>query len=279
LLSVADLSYAYGERQVLDGVSFDVPAGGAIGLLGPNGAGKTTLLHLLAGVSTPDAGRITLDGVPLAGLPRQVRARRIALVPQETHVTFDYSVREMVLMGRYPHLGPFEIEGPADLAMAGAALAATDAGGFADRRFATLSGGEKQRVVLASALAQLGVLPSSDAADGRRPEPALLLLDEPTTGLDLGHEVALMRLLTTLNTRFGLTLLVSTHHLAFAAACCTLLLVLKDGRLVARGTPREVLTPRVMRDVYGVEIEPPAGDGPSWALAAHAVPAWPGPTP
>src|SRR5207253_4898151 len=132
----------------------EVGRGTILGLLGPNGSGKTTLLRLMAGTLTPLRGRVTCDEVEVGRLPRRDLARRIAVVPQETHATFDYRVLDIVLMGRYPHLGAFQLEGAADLEIAREALAATGTAAFESRQFATLSGGEKQRVVIASALAQ-----------------------------------------------------------------------------------------------------------------------------
>ena len=167
-------------------MSLEVERGTIVGLLGPNGSGKTTLLRIVAGVLKPLAGRVLIDGRPIEQLTRRDLARRIAVVPQETHSTFDFSVLDMVLMGRYPHLGPFELEGAADQAIAREALAATGTAALETRAFATLSGGEKQRVVIASALAQ--------ASD-------MLLLDEPTASLDLRLSVRDRALLRRLNAR------------------------------------------------------------------------------
>src|SRR5262249_49181619 len=161
-----------------------------------NGSGKTTMLRLLSGTLRPDAGEVTLDGAPIASFGRRDLARRIAVVPQETHSTFDFSALDIVLMGRYPRLGAFELEGAADLAIARAALAATGTRALESRRFATLSGGEKQRVVIASALAQ-----GSD----------VLLLDEPTASLDLGYQLDIAALLARLNRERATTMIVSTH--------------------------------------------------------------------
>lgn len=178
MLSAIDVHFAYGDAPVLRGVSLEVGPRGLVGLLGPNGSGKTTLVRLLAGHLRPRAGRVTLDGRDVASMSRARLARRLAVVPQETHLAFDYTVLELVLMGRYPHLRPFELEGARDLAIAHSALAATRTEHLASRPFATLSGGEKQRVIIASALAQL-----DGASDGGRPG-GLLLLDEPTASLD-----------------------------------------------------------------------------------------------
>ena len=150
LLQATDVEFSYGAAPVLRGVSLEVPDGGFVGILGPNGSGKTTLLKVMAGTLRPSRGNVTVDGVNLRGIPRREIARRMAVVPQETHLTFDYTVLEVVLMGRYPHLGTFQIEGPDDIAIAREALDATGTRPFEHRLFATLSGGEKQRVVRSS---------------------------------------------------------------------------------------------------------------------------------
>ena len=166
-------------------------------------------------------------------MSRRDLARRIAVVPQETHSAFDYSALEIVMMGRYPHLGAFELEGASDLAIARRAMADTGTASFEDRRFATLSGGEKQRVVIAGALAQ--------ASD-------VLLLDEPTASLDLGYQFEIAALLSRLNRDRGTTMVVSTHDLNLAATLCTELVLLKDGRVIAQGPTDDVLTPAHVRD-------------------------------
>ena len=157
MLRAADVTFSYTAHTtpVLRGVSLDVPADGFVGILGPNGSGKTTLLRLLAGTRQPSSGRVSLDGVDLSRVSRTAMARRMAVVPQDTHLAFDFTALEVVLMGRYPHLATFEVEGPRDLAIAREALAATGTRALEDRLFATLSGGEKQRVIIAAALAQI----------------------------------------------------------------------------------------------------------------------------
>ncbi|MGE3276961.1 MAG: ABC transporter ATP-binding protein [Vicinamibacterales bacterium] len=246
MLRVAKVSFGYGPRRggagalVLDDVSLDVTRGALVGILGPNGSGKTTLLGLMAGTRTPHAGEVTLDGVPVARIPRRALARRLAVVPQETHLAFDYSALEMVLMGRHPHLGLFEVEGPEDLAIARAALEATCTAHLEGRDFATLSGGEKQRVVIAAALAQ-----SSD----------FLLLDEPTASLDLGAQLEVAGLLHQLNRERGVTMAISTHDLNFAAAICRELVMIRHGRIIAAGPTEDVLTPDNVRAVYDVEAD------------------------
>ena len=241
LLDAVGLTFAYHrDARVLDGVSLSVPRGAIVGLLGPNGSGKTTLVRLLNGTLTPARGSVTLDGVALATLSRRDLARRIAVVPQETQVTFDFSALEIVLMGRYAHLGPFTLEGPDDLSIARKALESTGTAALEARQFATLSGGEKQRVVIASALAQ-----SSD----------ILLLDEPTTALDIGFQWEIGALLGRLNAERGTTIVVSTHDLNLAAMLCTELVLIKTGRVIARGPTKDVLTPANIRELYGIEAE------------------------
>jgi iron complex transport system ATP-binding protein len=218
----------------------DVPDRGFLGILGPNGSGKTTLLKLLNGMYTPTSGHVRLDGRPLAHTSRRARARRMAFVPQETSAAFDYSVLDVVLMGRYPHLGPFELEQPDDVAVAWEALEATGTAALADRSFATLSGGERQRVMIAGALAQT---------------PELLLLDEPTASLDIGAELEVAALLDSLNRERGLTIVLSNHDLNFAGRLCRQTALLSQGRLLAYGETADVLTSAAIRALYGVEAE------------------------
>jgi len=246
LLRAADLFFAYGGRSpVLRGVSMEVPDGGFVGILGPNGSGKTTLLRALAGVIRPARGSVRLDGQDFTSIPRQTLARRMAVVPQETHLAFDYTVLEVVMMGRYPHLGTFEIEGPEDFGIAREALAATGTADLEDRPFDSLSGGEKQRVIVAAALAQI------TAAEGN----GILLLDEPTVALDLAYQLELGRLLLELQHRIPIAIAVSTHDLNFAAGLCRSLVLLKNGSVLAAGPTDEVLTAANIRTLYEVDAE------------------------
>lgn len=242
MLTADRVSFAYrsGTSPVIDEVSLTIAPGAMVGVLGPNGSGKTTLLKMLGGTLAPSAGEILFNRRPLRRWHRRDLARRIALVPQETQAPFDYTVLDIVLMGRFPHLGTFALEGPADLAIARDALAATGTSAFEDRPFSTLSGGEKQRVVIASALAQA---------------PELLLLDEPTASLDLGHQLDVSLLLTRLNRDQGATMVLSTHDLNLAAALCRELILLRAGRVIAQGRTDDVLTPETVRALYGVEAD------------------------
>ncbi len=247
MLRATDVEFSYGTAAVLRGVSLEVPDGGFVGVLGPNGSGKTTLLKVLAGTLRPSGGMLTIDGVDMPAMPRRELARRMAVVPQETHLTFDYTVLEVVLMGRYPHLGTFEVEGPEDIAIARATLGATGTGQFEDRLFATLSGGEKQRVVVAAALAQVTRAMGTAGS--------YLLLDEPTAALDLAYQIEVATLLRDLQRRTPITIVVSTHDLNFAAGVCRSLVLLSAGRVLAAGPVREVLTPNNIRALYGVEAD------------------------
>ena len=251
MLRADTVSFGYGGTPVLHAVTLDAARGQRLGILGPNGSGKTTLLRLLAGLVRPEAGQVLLDGDAVARLPRAAVARRMAMVPQETHLAFDYSVLEIALMGRYPHLATLELEGPEDLAIARDALRATGTDELQDRMFATLSGGEKQRVIIASALAQLvpANTATSTAAD------SVLLLDEPTASLDLGYQLEVASTLRALNQNRQITMVVSTHDLNFAATLCHELVLLRDGRVIAAGATASVLTRANIRALYDVEVE------------------------
>ena len=250
-LTATGVSFGYEKsRPVLNDVSATIPRGGIVGLLGPNGSGKTTLLRMLAGLQTPWKGDIALDGVELRTLGRAAAARRMAVVPQETQLAFDYSVLEIAVMGRYPHLKTFEVEGQGDLDLARQALDTTGTLHLEGRLFNTLSGGEKQRVVIAAALAQFGALGDSppDRTD-------VLLLDEPTASLDLAYQLEIRSILLELNERRGLTIVVSTHDLNMAAGLCRNLILLDRGRVLAAGPLDAMMSPSLIRQLYDVEVD------------------------
>jgi iron complex transport system ATP-binding protein len=226
----------YAEFALRD-VSLTVAPGSLTGLLGPNGCGKTTLLKLLSGVVKPELGSVRFGQRELRQLSARAIAQQIAVVPQETHPAFDFTVLEMVLMGRHPHLGVFQLEGPEDLAIAHDALAATGTAHLAGRAYMTLSGGEKQRVVIASALAQ---------------KPNVLLLDEPTASLDLGYQLEVASLLKDLNRTRRVTMVLATHDLNLAASLCDTLVLIREGRVLMQGPTREVLTSAAVQQLYGV---------------------------
>ena len=238
------MTFAYGRgphvSPVVSNVTLTVNRGSIVGLIGPNGSGKTTLLRLMAGVAPPRSGDVLIDDRPIERIGRRELARKLAVVAQETRTTFDFSVIEMVLMGRYPHLGRFELEGPGDLEIARHALRETGTAAFEGRPFATLSGGEKQRVVIAAALAQ--------ASD-------ILLLDEPTAALDLRYQFELAALLRRLNRERGTTMVISTHDLNLAASLCEHLVLLERGRVLAQGPADQTLTPENIRALYDIDAD------------------------
>jgi iron complex transport system ATP-binding protein len=283
LLQAADVTFAYGDQPIVCSVSLDVADDGFVGIIGPNGSGKTTLLRLLAGTRTPQRGRVLLDGVPLQSLSRGAVARRMAVVPQETQLAFEYTVLEIVLMGRYPHLGAFALEGPSDIALARGALEVTGTRELEERMFSTLSGGEKQRVIIAAALAQITVggfrlKPEATASSQSNPgsfqsnpgnfqsnpgsfrlqaeaPQRVLLLDEPTAALDLKYQLEVASLLKALHADHTLAVVISTHDLNFAAGLCRTLVMLKEGRVLAAGPVAEVLTPPRIRELYDVDAD------------------------
>jgi iron complex transport system ATP-binding protein len=251
--------YAAGAPLVVDGITVRLADGALAGILGPNGSGKTTLLRLLSGTRHPTSGRVLLGDRPLDQLSRRDAARQIAVVPQETELAFEYTAIEIVLMGRHPHLGVFTVEGPDDIRIAQDAMAATGTSHLAERPFHELSGGEKQRVVIAGALAQ---------------SAKLLLLDEPTASLDLGYQLEISALLQRLNQHHGVTMAISTHDLNLAASICRELIMVRDGRVLAAGPTSEVLTPDNIARLYDVEadVRVHAGTGHMTIVPVRRVP-------
>ena len=232
---VRDLGVRLGAREVLRGVTFRVEPGEAVALVGPNGAGKTTLLRALAGLAE-HTGTVHLGGWPVRRMAPRERARRVAFVRQQTRLGVDFTVREVVALGRAPHVGALARLGEHDRAAVEAALAATDLTAFAERSARRLSGGEQQRVMLAQALAQ---------------DTPALLLDEPTAHLDVRHQLDLLGRIAAL-AGTGRTVVAALHDLERAAAFAGRLLVLSDGRLVADGPPAAVLTEALLASVFGV---------------------------
>jgi cobalamin transport system ATP-binding protein len=237
-IALESVTVTLGGRQVVREVTATVEAGEWVALLGPNGAGKTSLLRAIAGLLPYDGG-VALHDVPAATLGRRERARFLAIVPQEPETPPWLTVGEYVLMGRTPHLGPLAREGAVDREAASRALARLDLEPFAGRTLGTLSGGERQRVVVARALAQ---------------EAAIVLLDEPTAALDIGHQQHALELLDALRASEGLTLVAAMHDLTLAAQYADRVLLLDQGRVVADGTPVDVLTEAALAEYYGASV-------------------------
>ena len=235
-LETHDVVWAAGGAPIIDGITISIPRGGFTGLLGPNGCGKSTLLRLLAGLLRPRAGAVLLDRRRLSGLPRREVARRLAVVAQEVSTDVDMTVADVVMLGRIPHrtrLASMGRDDSLDTREAENALARCDLAGWGGRHWSTLSGGERQRVNIARALAQ---------------GPTELLLDEPTNHLDIHHQIDLLRMLAAAPA----TVVAALHDLNLAAQYCDHLLLLEAGRVVASGSPAEVLTEQWIERVYRV---------------------------
>jgi iron complex transport system ATP-binding protein len=246
-IETRNLSFAYKDRAVLHGVSLSVERGGMVGILGPNGSGKTTLLKILSAVLSGE-GSVRLNGRSIESYSRRDLSRLFAVVPQESHVSFPYTVAEIVLMGRASYHSPFALEGKEDLEVARASMEVTNSLSFSHRYLHELSGGEKQRVMMARALAQ---------------EPRILLLDEPSAFLDLKHQVQMFELLRRLNRERGLTIVAALHDINLAALFFPRLVILREGEIFCDGSPRDVLTEKNIEEVYGIRVRierDPAGE-------------------
>lgn len=250
MIAVEQVSFRYhtansGRPWAVDRVSFDVAAGDVLGIVGPNGSGKSSLLKLMAGLLRPHTGTVRVDGRVVGDLTPLAVAKVLALVPQEQAQVFPFTVAETVLMGRYPHRQPgwwsLDVgdERSADLSAAHRAMVEADVADLADRLLSDVSGGERQRVIIARALAQ---------------DPRVLLLDEPTAFLDLNHQVELCALVRRLAKERGLTVVLVSHDLNVAGLICDRVVVVKDGKIYAGGTPTETIRPEVLRSVYGCEV-------------------------
>ena len=256
-LAAREVSVRLAGAPVLRAVSFAARPGQVTGLVGPNGAGKSTLLRVLAGVLQPSSGSVRLGAAELAALPARERARRVAYLPQQD-AAHPFTALETVLMGRYPHLSRFALEGAGDRRLARAALARTGTGRFAHLQLDRISGGERQRVLLARALVQ---------------QARVLLLDEPAAGLDLRHQLAAMEALREEAAGGAAAVVVALHDVWLAGRYCDRLTLLAGGAVVAEGEPADVFTPLRFRDVFGVEaaVEPdPATGAPQVRLLGPA---------
>lgn len=240
VIRAENIGFRYGRSGwVLRDISLEVLQGDFIGIIGPNGSGKTTLLRVLDGLLIPEKGGVFLDGVPVGRMKRDAVARTIAVVPQDSMMVFPFAAREVVLMGRAPHLKPWEFEREKDLQIVRRAMERTDTAALADRNMNALSGGERQRVLIARALAQ---------------EPRIMLLDEPTAFLDIRHQVEFFDLIKTLNREQRLSVLAVTHDVNLAALYCDRIVLLHNGRVHSTGRPEEVITAANIREVYGIEV-------------------------
>ena len=233
-----NLTFAYKSQPVLHGVSLSIDSGDMVGILGPNGSGKTTLLKIFSGLLTGQ-GEVKIDGRSIESYSKRELSRLFAAVPQESQILFPYTVTEIVLMGRASYHSPLALEGKKDLEVARDSMELTDSLSFSDRYLHELSGGEKQRVIIARALAQ---------------EPEILLLDEPAAFLDLKHQVQVFELMRRLNRERGLTIVAVLHDLNLAALFFPRLVILREGKVCRDGTPKDVLTEETIEEIYGIKV-------------------------
>ncbi|MDA8137068.1 MAG: ABC transporter ATP-binding protein [Desulfobacteraceae bacterium] len=255
-IEVEHLSHAFGERSVLTGVTFQVPAGQFCIIIGPNGSGKTTLLKLVMRLLALQQGAIRVMQRAISDYSARQMARRVAYVPQNIQQVFGFTVWEVVLMGRAPHLGMLGLEGAADLEIARGAMVVAGVEHLAQRRLDQLSGGEQQRVFIARAICQ---------------QPQLIVLDEPTAALDLAHQVRVMDLMEHLKVEKGITVVMVSHDLNLAAMYADQLVLLDKGRIAGMGAPQAVLDFGLLEQVYGCTLlvdKSPLGDYPR----IHLVP-------
>jgi iron complex transport system ATP-binding protein len=237
-LEMRQVSFAYSKKTVLRDINLVVGRGEMVGLLGPNGSGKTTLVKLVSGILRPGGGEVTLDGINLSRLRRRAVARTVAVVPQQFHVPFAFTCRDIVMLGRTPFIRPLAGETGIDRRLVEDALVMAGVSGMEERRFDELSGGERQRVILAMALAQ---------------QPELLLLDEPTLHLDIAHQTGMLELVRGLNAG-GMTVIAAIHDLNLAALYFDRLILLEEGAVRADGPPAAVLTEDIISEVYNAPV-------------------------
>jgi iron complex transport system ATP-binding protein len=235
LLSINNLSGGYGQDLIIKDISFDIKRGDFLGIIGPNGSGKSTLLRLMSRVLTPQKGSIMLEEKDITKMNLKEFCRQVAFVPQDTLINFSFSVEEIVLMGRIPHLKRLQLETKNDFSIAENALFSTDTLYLKEKTIENLSAGERQRVIIAKALAQ---------------EPILLFLDEPTSHLDIGHQIQILNLLKRLNRQNYLTIVMVLHDLNLASEYCNRIILLNEGKIFKMGLPEEVLTYQNIETVY-----------------------------
>jgi iron complex transport system ATP-binding protein len=239
IVQLKKVGFRYAKDWVLKDVSFQISEGEFLGIIGPNGSGKTTLLKIIDRILMPQEGGIWLNGESINEMKRDALARMIAVVPQDSPITFSFSVKEIVLMGRAPYLGRLRFEGKRDYEIAHRAMEVTDTLPFADRSINELSGGERQRILIARALAQ---------------QPQIILLDESTAFLDIKHQIDFFDLIKTLNRKEGMTVISVTHDINLASLYCDRMILLNAGNIHCMGTPNEVITEPNIKEVYETDV-------------------------
>ncbi len=245
-MKLENISFAYETATVLKDLSLLIQKQDFVGLIGPNGSGKSTLLKIMGTLLKPDSGSIQFKELPVAKINKKLFAQSVSWIPQDHPMVFPFKVSEIVLMGRHPYLSPLSFESEEDFEITRVAMETTKTSQFADRYFNEISGGEKQRVMIASALAQ---------------RPEMMLLDEPTAALDLKYQIQILKILKNLNIGHNMTLIMAMHDLNLAASFCNRLILLDEGQIIRSGTPKQVLEKNALEQVYGIEIDLSSKDG------------------
>jgi iron complex transport system ATP-binding protein len=239
MLDIRNLNFSYGKNPVLKEINFLARAGEFISIIGPNGAGKSTLIKMMDGILNAESSNIFLNEVQISSFSRKELARKIAYLPQESNFAFSFTVRDVVMMGRFPYLRGFLAYSAEDLHIVREMMDLMEIGQFAERNFNELSGGEKQRVLIASALAQ---------------QPKIILLDEPTSALDLHHQIAIYHILKKLQQEQDLTIIVVTHDINLAAQYCDRITLMGNGMIIRDGEPKNVLQFNLLQETFGVKV-------------------------
>jgi iron complex transport system ATP-binding protein len=239
-MELENISFTYDSSPVLKELSLCIQESDFIGLIGPNGSGKSTLLKIMSDILKPDTGSIKFKGSETGRISKKVFAQSVCWISQGHPMVFPFKVSEVVLMGRHPYLSPLSFESHEDFKISQRAMKTTMTSQFSDRFFNEISEGEKQRVMIASALAQ---------------NPELMLLDEPTSALDLKYQIEIMNILKNLNANHKMTLVVAIHDLNLASRFCNRIILINEGKIVSDGTPLQVLKKDILEEVYGIELD------------------------
>jgi iron complex transport system ATP-binding protein len=239
IIEAKNISAGYHKTEILKNISLDIPKGSFTGIIGRNGAGKSTLLKVLCGLLKPFSGQVFLDGLDVYGISKKTLSKRAAFMPQNVETNFPFTVKEFVMLGRYPYMNIFKIPSEKDYAAADEVLKFTAADAFAQRHVNELSGGEKQRVLIAQTIAQ---------------ETDIIIFDEPTSHLDIGSQTDILRLLRVLNEKHGKTVIVTLHDLNAAGEFCNSLILMEEGKIRNSGKPEEVLNYKDIEQVYKTTV-------------------------